>query len=74
MKSERLTVTYEFSSTDAYVGFVGDVSPVNAQLAEQPATRRAEVWHAIAEAAQQYVGVDGSVRMENEAICVAARR
>ena len=74
VKSERLTVTYEFTSTDAYVAFVGEVSPINAQLAEQPATLRAEFWRAIGEAAQQYVAGDGRMRMDNEAICLVGHR
>ena len=73
--SEGLTATWEFASTDAFLAYLRDINnQLNAHLAQQPATQQAEVWQAISEAVQQYVAVDGSVRMDNEAICVVGRR
>ncbi len=75
VRSERLTVTREFASAEAYVRFLQDINaPLKAILANQPAQRQAEVWQAIGEAAQQYATADGSIRMLNEAICVVGRR
>ena len=74
IRTERITVTIEFPSATEYTDFIGDVAaPVRAMLASQPAEKQAEAWRAIADAAGQFAGADGVVRMPNETILVAAR-
>ncbi len=75
IRTERMTVTIEFPSAQDYTEFIRDVvPPVRAMLASQPEEKQAEAWRAVAEAAGQFTGADGVVRMPNETILVAARR
>lgn len=75
IRTERMTVTIEFPSAQDYTEFIRDVvPPVRAMLASQPEEKQAEAWRAVAEAAGQFAGADGVVRMPNETILVAARR
>ena len=72
--SERLHVSFEFPSAEAYVSFLQDIAPLSAMLADKPTDLREQVWQAIAGAARQYATAEGTIRMENEAICVSGRR
>lgn len=75
IRTERMTLTIEFPSAQDYTEFIRDVvPPVRAMLASQPEEKQAEAWRAVAEAAGQFAGADGVVRMPNETILVAARR
>ncbi|MBI4402029.1 MAG: methyltransferase domain-containing protein [Nitrospirae bacterium] len=75
IRSERLTVTFEWASAEDYTRFQQAIAaPINAMLADQPAERQASIWRAVTEAAQQHAVTGGAVRLANEAICVAARR
>ncbi|MDE3242609.1 MAG: class I SAM-dependent methyltransferase [Nitrospirota bacterium] len=75
IRSEPLSLTFEWASAEDYTRFQQDIAaPIVALVAKEPAARQAEVWRAITEAARQYAGADGTVRMPGEAICVAARR
>ena len=74
IRTERMTVTMEFPSAEGYTDFLRDIAPpVRAMLAGQPEEKQAEAWRAIADAAGQFAGEDGVVRMPNEVILVAAR-
>lgn len=75
IRSEPLTLTFEWASAEDYTAFQQDIAaPIVALLADEPPARRAEVWSAITEAARRYAGPDGRVRMTGETFCVAARR
>jgi ubiquinone/menaquinone biosynthesis C-methylase UbiE len=75
VRSEPLTLTFEWASAENYTNFQQDIAaPIIAMLANESAERRAAVWQAVTEAAQQYAGSDGKVRMAGEAICVVAQR
>ena len=75
IRVERMTMTTELPSATDYTDFIRDIAaPVRAMLASQPEEKQAEAWGAIADAAGQFAGSDGVVRMPNETILVAARR
>ena len=76
VRVERLTVTFEFPSAEAYARFQQDVAaPIAALLSQHPPERRAAVWQAVARAAhQRFAAADGRLRMPNETLCVVGRR
>ncbi|MCH7656624.1 MAG: methyltransferase domain-containing protein [Chloroflexi bacterium] len=75
IRIERMMVTIEFPSAEGYTDFIRDIAPpVRAMLATQPEGKQAEAWRAIADAAAQFAGADGVVRLPSETILVAARR
>ena len=75
VRSERLTLTFEFKSAEEYARRPRDIAaPLIALLADHSTERQAEVWRAIEDAARQYAMADGSIRMPNETICVVGRR
>jgi hypothetical protein len=43
-------------------------------LARYPVERQAEIWQAIAKAAQQFITPDGTCRTENEVILMIGRQ
>ncbi|MBI5826810.1 MAG: class I SAM-dependent methyltransferase [Deltaproteobacteria bacterium] len=75
VRTERLTVAMEFESPDGYVDFLKDVAaPVSAIVNKEPRAVQDQVWRAVAEAARERLGPGGTVRMENETICVVGTR
>jgi len=75
VSSERLNVSFEYPSGEAYKSLTQDVAaPIAAMLADKPDALREQVWQAIASAAGQYAAADGTIRMDNQAICVSGRR
>jgi ubiquinone/menaquinone biosynthesis C-methylase UbiE len=74
VRSERLEVIFEFASADEFMRFRTGVSaPLRAVLEQCTPEVRQQIVHAIAEAATAYRRADGSLRLPNEAICVAGR-
>jgi len=68
-------VRFAYTSADEYVEMTKDlVAPVKALMADETGERRAEVWAKVAAACGPYSKADGSIEMENEAICVWGRR
>ena len=75
VRTERLTVTFEWSSPEDYTRFHQAIAaPIIAIVAAQPVERRAGIWQAVTEAARKHAGSSGTVRMANDVFCVAARR
>jgi len=70
---ERMSVTFEFGSPDAFADFRGQIGGTRATLSKMPAEVAGEVRDAVVTAARQYAGADGVVRLSNETICVSAR-
>jgi len=72
---ERLPVTFEFESPEAFTNFRADVAaPFRALLERQPPEMRQRILDAVTEAARAYAGADGRVRTTNETILFAAHR
>lgn len=75
VRSERVSVTFDWASPEEYTRFQQDIAaPAAALLAKETPERRAAVWRAVTEAARRDAGADGRVRMTNETRCVSARR
>lgn len=71
--SESVPVVFEVPSAADYTRFTKDIAaPVTALLAEQSPELQEEIWARVTEAAREYEVGDGTVRMENEAICFTA--
>ena len=70
---ERLIVTFEMESPEAFAEFRRDVSaPFRALLDRQTPEMRERVLVAVTEAARKFVGGDGKVRTSNETILFSA--
>jgi enediyne biosynthesis protein CalE5 len=75
VQTETLVVRLEFDSLDEYMRFLQEVAaPINNLLADQSPERRAQVWRAVAEANEQFVGADGRLQGTGESILVGGRR
>jgi enediyne biosynthesis protein CalE5 len=74
VRSETLDVVFHFTSTDEFTRFRADVSTVMRTAVEQSTPEvRERILRATAEAAAPYRRADGSLRLSNQTICVAAR-
>jgi hypothetical protein len=75
---ERQNVTFEFASVKEYINHIQDVAaPLKVILDKQSENRRGEMWKFITEevAKSNYTNPDdGSVRTDNECICVVGTR
>lgn len=75
VRTEEVTLTLAFASTDDCTQYLMDVSPVFASLlSNKSSERQAEYRRRLAEKLQQYVTADGGVRIPNVALCAAGRR
>jgi SAM-dependent methyltransferase len=73
--TETLLVRAEFESLEEYILFLQEIAaPINNLLADASPERRAQVWGAVAEANEQFVGVDGRLQGKGESILVGGRR
>jgi hypothetical protein len=73
--TETLLVRFEFDSLEEYVLFLQEVAaPINNLLADESPERRAQVWRAVGEANEQFVGADGRLHGSGESILVGGRR
>lgn len=75
VRAEKMTVTLELPSAEAFTQYLMDVSPVLAALlADQPSRRQTEYRQRVAEEFLRYARVDGSFRTQNVTSCVVGRR
>ena len=75
VRAEKLTVTLELASTEAFTQYLVDVSPVVAALlSDQPPMRQTEYQYRLARELRRYAAVDGSFRVHNVSICVVGRK
>jgi len=70
---ERLIVTFEYPSPDAFADFRGEIGGTRATLSKMPADVARQVRDAIVTSAREYATDAGVVRLNNEAICFDAR-
>lgn len=73
---ERINVVFDFDSAEDYSSFVhGTAAPVRAMLANETPKRREEILKAITESAGKYADNNtGTVKLSNEAVCIAGRK
>lgn len=75
VETETLLVQAEFDSLGEFILFVQEVAaPIKNLLADESPERRAQVWRAVGEANEQFVGSDGRLQSSGESILVAGRR
>jgi len=70
---ERMTVTFEFASADAFADFRSAIGGTRAALAARTPEIRAQLRDAMMNSARAYAGADNVVRLNNETICFSAR-
>ena len=74
VRSEPVEVIFEFASVEQFAEFRHDVSaPLRAVLERCAPEVREQIRRATADAAAPFRRADGSLRLPNESICVAAR-
>jgi hypothetical protein len=77
IKSETITVVFEFNSAEEYTEFNQDIAaPVRIMLANETEERKQEIWNAVTDQAKQrFADKDtGRIKLANEAICMVASR
>jgi enediyne biosynthesis protein CalE5 len=70
---ERLIVTFEFPSPDAFADFRAQIGGTRATLSKMPPDVARNVRDTVVASAREYAATDGVVRLRNEAICFVAR-
>jgi ubiquinone/menaquinone biosynthesis C-methylase UbiE len=72
---ERINVIFTFSSPEEYTQFNQAIAaPINAMLADQSQERKEEIWKAVTESASRYIDDTGNVNLDNESICICAKK
>jgi SAM-dependent methyltransferase len=71
---ERLIVTFEFPSADAFADFRSQIGGTRSTLSKMPAEVARQVREAVVTSAREYAGAGGVVRLSNETICFSATR
>lgn len=77
IQTQRLSVIFRFASVQDYISYTkATAAPIKIMLDKEPATRQEEIWTRISdEVRNNYANKDdGSVRMDNECICVVGTR
>jgi ubiquinone/menaquinone biosynthesis C-methylase UbiE len=76
IQSEYVQVTFEFESAEDFVTFTKDIAaPVNIMLANESDERKAQIWNKVADHVRNLYSKDnGRVKLDNEAMCLVARR
>ena len=75
VRAEKLTVTLELASAEAFTQYLVDVSPVVAALlSDEPPMRQKEYQCLLAQEFRRYAAVDGSFRVHNVTICAVGRK
>ncbi len=73
IRVEPINVRFEFDSVDAFVEYRRSMSQqFRVMLTKQTPELQTKILGAIREAARKYADASGKVRMDNEAICIAA--
>ena len=72
---EECSVTIEAESPEQFAQVIRDTAPpITKLLGPHPSEVQAEAWTAVAEAARQYVGSDGRLRINDNLVLLAAGR
>jgi ubiquinone/menaquinone biosynthesis C-methylase UbiE len=69
---ERINVSFDFDSAEAYTSFAYETAgPLHAMLANETQERREQILEAVTESARKYAdNSTGNVKFSNEAICI----
>lgn len=75
VRAEKLTVTLELASTEAFTQYLVDVSPVVAALlSDQPPKRQMEYRQRLAQELRRYAAADDTFHVQNVSICAVGRK
>jgi ubiquinone/menaquinone biosynthesis C-methylase UbiE len=76
IRIETVTVTFEFSSGEDYSSYSQAISAgARIVLSKESEERKKHIWRKVAECAQiSYATATGSIRMDNECICIVASK
>ncbi len=75
VRGEWFTVSFTFESAEQSIQFRRERSkPLNQRIAGFPAEAREAAWAALTEATRAFETPEGTVRLDNAAYCVSARR
>jgi ubiquinone/menaquinone biosynthesis C-methylase UbiE len=76
IRIETVTVTFEFSSGEDYSRYSQAISAgARIVLSKESEERKKHIWRKVAECAQiSYATATGSIRMDNECICIVASK
>ncbi len=75
INTEKLTVTFEFSSNDNFIEYYKDTAaPIVALLSNKTAKEQDEFWQKLYEAAGQFRTADGCISIPNTAICAVGMK
>jgi ubiquinone/menaquinone biosynthesis C-methylase UbiE len=76
VSTESVNVTFTFGSPQDYTRFEQAIAaPIHAMLVNESQERKEEIWDAVTESARKYAdNSTGSVKLNNESICVSGTR
>ncbi len=69
---ERLNVIFEFATVEEYINYTKAVAPIKSMLSKVSVERQEEIWNIVTEQVRN--NYSQSVRMENECICMTAKK
>jgi hypothetical protein len=74
--SERLNVTYEFATVEDYINYTKAIATtIKSALSNESVKRQEAVWNRVREQVRKrHTTANKSVRMDNECICIAAKK
>jgi hypothetical protein len=72
---EKMNVTFTFDSPEEYTRFHQAIAaPVHAMLANEAQERKEEIWKAVTKTVSKYADNTGSVKLDNEVICISGTK
>ncbi len=72
---ERMNVTFDFGSSEAYASFVHETAgPLQEMLSNESSERRQKILKAVSESARKFADNTGTVKFSNDAICIIGNK
>lgn len=72
---ERMNVTFDFGSSEAYSSFVHETAgPLQEMLSNESPERRQKILEAVSESARKFADNIGTVKFSNDAICIIGNK
>lgn len=72
---ERMNVTFNFGSSEAYASFVHETAgPLQEMLSNESPERRQKILKAVSESARKFADNTGTVKFSNDAICIIGNK
>lgn len=72
---ERMNVTFDFGSSEAYSSFVYETAgPLHEMLSNESPERRQKILEAVSESARKFADNSGTVKFSNDALCIIGKK